>query len=226
MPPLTFTTDEAITLLLGTDLATQNVDTQYRGAAQSASHKIAVVLPEQLRREVEDLESSIQFMALNGPAAPETLRQWRQAIIQRRTVCFRYHARYHDGKTSAPSLPEADPYALLHIGGTRMLIAYCHLRRDSRHFQLDRMGDIVILNKGFTRPPDFKIQHGGEDDRTVVVQALFDPEMACRVREAPSSYEVAQEEHPEGLLVTFTVRRPSNILKWLLGWGGARTSAC
>src|SRR5260221_4657555 len=154
LPPLTFNTDEALMLLLGTDVMAQNFDAQYRSAAQTANHKIVAVLPEKLRREVEYLKSSIQFIVLNGPAAPGTLRQLRQAIIQCRTVRFRYNARYLDGKPNGTSIREADPYALVHIGGAWMLVAYCHLRHDKRHFRLDRMEDVVILNTVFTRPAD------------------------------------------------------------------------
>jgi predicted DNA-binding transcriptional regulator YafY len=217
LPPLAFSTDEAIMLLLGTDFVAQNFDAQYRDAAQSANQKIVTVLPEGLRREVEYLESSIQFVVLNGPTVPETLQQLRRAIIQRKTVRFTYHARYRDGQPNTSR--EADPYALIHIGGAWMLIAYCHLRKDSRHFRLDRMEDVVILDRSFIRPKDFRIQLGSEDDRTVVVRALFDHESALRVRETPSGFQVAQEEHPQGLLVTFTVRQPKDMLNWLLGWG-------
>ena len=44
LPPLTFSSDEAIMLLLGTDFVAQNFDAHYRGAAQSASSKIVLVV--------------------------------------------------------------------------------------------------------------------------------------------------------------------------------------
>lgn len=219
LPPLTFTSDEAIMLLLGSDFVAQNFDAQYRSAAQSAAHKIVAVLPEHLRREVEYLQSSIRFIAINGLSAAETLQQLRRAIIQHRTLRFRYHARPRDGQPSAASLREADPYGLVHIGGAWVLIAYCHLRHENRHFRLDRMEEVVILDQGFTRPPDFKMQPGSQADRTVVVRALFDHETARWVREAPSFFQVAQEDHPDGLLVTLRVRQPGEVLNWLLSWG-------
>lgn len=219
LPPLTFSTDEAIMLLLGADFVAQNFDAQYRAAAQSASHKIVAVLPDKLRREVEYLESSIQFIALNGLSSPETLKHLRQAIIQRRTIHFRYYARRNDGQPSTSSLREADPYGLIHVGDTWLLIAYCHLRRDRRHFRLDRMEEVVILDKGFNRPQDFNLQHEKADDRTVVVRVLFDHVTARRARETPSFFQVAQEEHAEGLLVTLIVRQPDEVVNWLLSWG-------
>jgi predicted DNA-binding transcriptional regulator YafY len=100
-----------------------------------------------------------------------------------------------------------------------MLTAYCHLRHDIRHFRLSRMEDLTLLSKVFVRPPDFKIELRGDEDRTVVVRALFDHETAPRVLEAPSLYQVAHEDRPEGVLMTFTVRHPDEMLNWFLSWG-------
>ena len=44
LPPLSFTTEEAIMLLLGSDYMAQNFDAQYRAAAESAGRKIESVL--------------------------------------------------------------------------------------------------------------------------------------------------------------------------------------
>src|SRR3954466_8123374 len=49
LPPLSFSTDEAIMLLLGSDFVAQNVDAQYQSAARSASKKIEAVLGSDLR---------------------------------------------------------------------------------------------------------------------------------------------------------------------------------
>ena len=132
---------------------------------------------------------------------------------------FRYHARSRDGQPNAVSLREADPYALVHIGGAWILVAYCHLRHDRRHFRLDRMEEVALLDKRFTRPTEFKIRPISQEDRNVVVRALFDHETARWVQEAPSFFQVAQEAHPDGLLVTLTIRQPGDILNWLLSWG-------
>src|SRR5919108_2232782 len=64
LPPLSFTTDEATMLLLGSDFMAQNFDAQYRQAAQSAGRKISGVLPEKLRDEGDYLQKSIRFISL------------------------------------------------------------------------------------------------------------------------------------------------------------------
>jgi predicted DNA-binding transcriptional regulator YafY len=219
LPPLTFNTDEAIMLLLGSDFVGQNFDAPYRDAAQSAGQKITAVLPEKLRQEVEYLESSIRFIALNGPFAPETLQKLRRAIIQHRRVRFRYHAPNRDGKLDTTTLREADPYGLIHIAGTWVLVAYCHLRHNIRHFRLDRMDEVAVLDQKFTRPSDFQFLTDNPDERPITVRVLFDHQTARRVRETPSFYLVSEEPHPDGLIVTLRVQQPNEILNWLLSWG-------
>src|SRR5258706_8400549 len=67
LPPLRFTADEALILLLGGDAMAQSFDAEYRAAAQSAERKIAGALPEALRAEVGSLRQSIRFVAEAAP---------------------------------------------------------------------------------------------------------------------------------------------------------------
>src|SRR5438874_10755218 len=64
LPPLSFTADEATMLLLGSDFMAQHFDAQYRQAALSAGRKIAGVLHERQRGEVDYLQSSIRFISM------------------------------------------------------------------------------------------------------------------------------------------------------------------
>ena len=49
LPPLSFSTDEALMLLIGSDFAAQNFDAQYHSAALTANRKISAVLPAKLQ---------------------------------------------------------------------------------------------------------------------------------------------------------------------------------
>ena len=53
-------------LLLGSDVMAQSFDAQYRAVAESASRKIAGVLPEKLRDEVGALQSSMVLCGTRG----------------------------------------------------------------------------------------------------------------------------------------------------------------
>ena len=181
LPPLSFTTDEATMLLLGSDFMAQNFDAQYRAAAQSAGRKIAGVLPEKLRDEVHYLQSNIRFIVMGGPeqsAEPEMLQQLRRAIIERTIVRFRYHTRHAEDGRDAQSTREADPYSLMHITNAWYLAAYCYTRQGMRHFRLDRMENLELLAKTFTRRTDFQMDNNQGRERNITVRALFDKEVA------------------------------------------------
>jgi predicted DNA-binding transcriptional regulator YafY len=97
LPPLRFTPDEALILLLGGDAMAQSFDAEYRAAAESAGRKIAGALPEPLRDQVRSLQASIRFVADSTGGRPEqaeSLRQLRRAIVGRHSLRFRYHARH------------------------------------------------------------------------------------------------------------------------------------
>src|SRR5262245_14497947 len=222
LPPVSFSADEATMLLLGGDFVAQNFDAQYRDAAKSASRKIEAVLSEKLRGEVEYLRNSIAFVAPEISAAGEpasVLYQLRRAIIECRTIRFDYHTRYsHDG-LDARNTREADPYAMLHYGYAWYLIGHCHLRRGIRHFRLDRLSGLCLLDKTFDRPPKFRLEPPADDQRNLKVIALFSPEVAPWVRESRYFYVDSMEDVADGLLVTMRVRVENEILQWLFSWG-------
>src|SRR5215216_4850566 len=96
LPPLRFTPDEALMLLLGGEVMAQSFDAEYAAAAQSAGRKIEGVLPEAMREQVHSLQQSIRFIqepASLQNAEANQLRQLRRAIVGRHTVRFQYHAR-------------------------------------------------------------------------------------------------------------------------------------
>lgn len=225
LPPLSFTVDEATTLLLGVDFVAGQFDEQYRLAATAAGQKIEVVLPEQRRRELQDLREALHVITpagAEGASSPAAalLGELRRAVLERRTVRFRYYARHNPNTYSMLSEREADPYTLVHITGAWYLVAYCHQRQAVRRFRLDRIERLVLTDYRFARPSTIPLPPGRNDDeRPVVVRALFDDEAARWVRESRFFYIVGEEERPDGLLVTLRVRREDEIVPWLLGWG-------
>lgn len=257
LPPLSFTPDEATLLLLGADVMAQSFDTHYRAVAQSASRKIAGVLPEKIRDETLALRERILFIAQDRTASAEALGRLqllRSALLGRQSVQFAYYARHsadhtpaaaaeraRDGQSApSPSAPTqrqsvapqqagtphepracvADPYGLAHVGGVWYLTAYDHQRQAIRHFRLDRMEALTLLDRTFTRQAEQAWPRSNLDtSATLTARALFDAEVARWVREAPSFFTVASEETPDGLLVTLRARHEDDILHWLLSWG-------
>jgi predicted DNA-binding transcriptional regulator YafY len=220
LPPLSFSADEALMLLLGADFMAQNFDAEYRKAGEAAVSKIEAVLGDNLREEVLYLQRSLRFIAASPSDSP-FLQQIRRAIIQRRVVRFEYHARMSESGDIAgeQTTRDADPYALVHVNGRWYMIGYCYLRRDTRSFRIDRIEHLEVLRRAFMRPKDYSVHELQLTPREVEVRALFDANVARWVREEQSFYLERAEDTPDGLLVTLRVRREDEVFQWLLGWG-------
>ncbi|GCE21408.1 helix-turn-helix transcriptional regulator [Dictyobacter kobayashii] len=223
LPPLSFTAEEATMLLLGSHFMAKNFDAQYRAAAESAARKIEGVLPETLRADVQYLQSNIRFIGpINAPDTREheTLQQLRRALLDRNTIRFRYHTRHRSDEQDAFRTREADPYGLAYILSAWYLVAYCHTRQDIRNFRLDRIEELELLPRTFTRPANVQFNQSERDqERNITVRVLFDKEIARWVREGRSFYVTSEEETADGLLVTLRIRHEREILQWLLSWG-------
>ena len=114
LPPLSFTTEEAMMVLLGSDSMARNFDAQYRAAAESAVRKIESVLPERLREDVQYLQSNIRVIGRGTDGETkqhELLQTLRRALLARHTIRFCYHARHSGGSL----VREADPYGLAYV---------------------------------------------------------------------------------------------------------------
>lgn len=222
LPPLSFTSEEATMLALGSDLMAQHFDAQYRAAAESAAAKLEAVLPLQQRAQVEHLRKSIVFIVPETLASGEVaalLPTLRRALLERRTIRFHYHTRYtHDGEL-AKKTREADPYGMYHHGDAWYLVAYCHLRQAVRSFRLDRLSQLQLRERTFDVPADFKMEQEEDDGRRVIVRVLFDEDSAPWVREARAYAVETVAEHANGLLVTYRVNEARDLLQWLLSWG-------
>jgi predicted DNA-binding transcriptional regulator YafY len=222
LPPLSFTVDEATMLILGSALAAQSFDAQYRDAAHSANRKIEAVLAARQRDEVQYLQNSIALVAtetLTQATTSPTLSQLRRAIIERKTVRFHYHTRYPQNGSPARNTRAADPYGLVHYNGAWYLIGYCHLRQAIRNFRLDRMTKLTLLDQSFQRPANFSMEPPKENRRKLSVQVLFDAEATPWVKESRGFYITEMKETPYGLLVTMQLYSEDEVIPWLLSWG-------
>ncbi len=220
LPPLHFTTEEALILALGSEFMGHNFDSQYRAAAQAAYRKIDAVLTDELRQEVSYLTTNIRFFAANplDEQQLETLRLLRTAIAKQRSVRFKYAKKI--ATSSEATVRDVDPYSLARLSNDWLLMGYCHLRQDMRVFRLGRMEQLKILEKRFDRPVNFKPEWiAADEQRPVEVTALFDSEVAQWVQESRPFSVISEEKTSKGLLLTLRVRDERDIFQWLLSWG-------
>lgn len=220
LPPLSFSSEEAIMLLLGAEYLSRNFDDRYQAGASSAALKIEGVLPQAMSQEVGRLKSSFRLLT-QRIENPDLLKELRRAVLEQKTIRFRYYSRDSQAAQEIPAEREADPYGLMFVDGVWYLPAYCHLRHAIRNFRLDRLEDLTITAKAFTRPDGFQLDRiGGPDDSLkITVRLLFAPEAVRAVREARYFYIAGEEETPDGLLMTLRVRHERDALNWILSWG-------
>ncbi|ALP36876.1 transcriptional regulator [Paenibacillus sp. IHB B 3084] len=223
LPPVSFSVEEAVALLIGTDFVEQKFDANYGIKAQASRRKIEAILPESVRREVSRVRTTIRLLAVGEGAnlkEKTCLETLRLAILGKRKVRFGYSKRMPEDDGNRQSVRVVAPYGLVLIRGSWMLIGQCELRQQLRHFRLSRMDELIVLEERFQFPIDFNLQdYKQTDDRHVRVRILARSDIADKVKEANNFYMEAVEERADGLHVLFRVRQPEELLQWILGWG-------
>lgn len=140
LPPLMFTADELEALMLGARWVGKQADGQLAAAAASALERIRSSLPVELRTEIDTSGLLVPDMQ----AAERTAEPWqgplRLAIRSQRKVLL----RYRDQKEQA-SERCVWPFAMGFFEHVRVLVAWCELRQDFRHFRADRVLQVQEL---------------------------------------------------------------------------------
>ena len=143
MPPLMFDPDEVQALLAGLRMARAFTDDELAHAATRAEEKVRAALDDDgLRRA----DRSPYFAPLyEWDATRRTLHlRVRKACEDRRKIRIAYADG--DGRETERVI---HPFALLRWQSVWTLVAWCELRRDDRHFRLDRIKGADVLDDRF-----------------------------------------------------------------------------
>ncbi|NEW07371.1 YafY family transcriptional regulator [Paenibacillus sp. SYP-B3998] len=224
LPPVSFTAEEAVTLLIGADFVEQRFDASYGAQAQASRRKIEAILPESVRNEAARVRSTIKLLAVKEGESrgreAEGFEMLRYAILEEQKVAFEYSKRLPEADGNRQSVRVVAPYGLVLMRGSWVLIAHCELRQGLRHFRLSRMSGLQVLEDKFQRPSDFNLRdYEPPDDRNVYVRILVNTSILDKVKELGSYYMECMEDHANGSLMTLRVRYPEELLHWMLGWG-------
>ncbi|WP_367606955.1 helix-turn-helix transcriptional regulator [Legionella sp. W05-934-2] len=138
LPPLMFSEEEIESLVLGIRWVSKKTDDTLGAAATNALAKIAAVLPPKLRGQL-DLSSLLVGPSQTISAEEEPLTLIRQAIRFEREICM----LYEDGQ-GQQTKRTVWPIGLAYFDQVRVMIAWCQLRQDFRHFRADRICQIEV----------------------------------------------------------------------------------
>ncbi|TPK66152.1 MULTISPECIES: YafY family protein [unclassified Mesorhizobium] len=144
LPPLMFSDEEIEAIVLGSRWVAKQPDSRLSSAAVNALAKIASVLPDDLR---EDLDATTLLV---GPPAPTVesidLGLVRQAIRNERKLDFFYR-----DAGGAGSRRIVWPFALGFFDKVRVVVAWCEIRQDFRHFRADRIAELKTTDLRYPR---------------------------------------------------------------------------
>jgi predicted DNA-binding transcriptional regulator YafY len=214
LPPLMFTEHEAVALLLGSRLLTQQSAGSLACSADSALAKIKVALPDQVRARSEALTNIISFIT---PKAKFDLDNPQLLLIQNAIQEKRVlHLHYRGYKKEDFTQRDVEPHQLFYADGVWYLEAYCRIRKGMRDFRLSRMEKVTPRRETFHKKRTGKIQ----PQPIIVIKIHFAPDAVRWVRERQHyGYQGDEQETSHGTVMVYQVNHESEIIPWILGWG-------
>ena len=212
LPPIAFTSDEAVLLLLGAATVAAKLGLHYEVAAHAARSKIMALLPERLRAEALALQTSLRAAPINAfdaPAEQQNVEVLRRALAERRCIAF----------TLGPEGAEhrLEPYGITRVAGAWRVVG--RERERVRHYPIAVMASMTLTDDSFERPASYDARADSAPSRDIVIRVRFEGPAGQWVKATPSAYLTAMEEVDGGLIVTLQAARETEVLPWLLSWG-------
>jgi predicted DNA-binding transcriptional regulator YafY len=143
LPPLMFTTEEVDAIAVGMGLVRRLRDPALQDAASAVLAKIAAVLPDATRRYF----SAAPFFVSEGSAVvPDgvDLSEIRSSIRDRHKLRLAY--RDEQARLTHRTVW---PIAMAYYVDVTLVAAWCELRSDYRHFRVDRIEALAVLEEQF-----------------------------------------------------------------------------
>lgn len=143
LPPVMFTKEEATAFLTAGKMVEKLTDKSTRSSYESALFKIKAVLKYAEKDLVEDLEEHIAVV--RNPYLPEGSHDniHLQTILQNIATKTILDIGYYAQHSQQYSNRLVDPVGIFFLGTHWYMVAYCHLRKDYRHFRTDRISYIT-----------------------------------------------------------------------------------
>jgi len=133
MPPLMLTPDELEAAVLGAAWVAKRGDPALARGARDLIAKIAQSIPQPLRPVL--LDANLKPISMR-PIAQESfdVANVRRAVRDRFKIAIMY--KDSDGRTSSRTIW---PIFIAYMEEVRIIVAWCELRQDFRHFRTDRI---------------------------------------------------------------------------------------
>lgn len=148
LPPLMLTPDEIEAAVLGAQWVMARGDPGLVRAAEDLVAKIAAAVPERLRPLVLDPSTRTRSDRLPIPPDMIDMVEVRRAIHASRKIRIGY--RDEKGEETARKVW---PIAVGYLETVRMMVGWCEMRQDFRHFRTDRITTAEFLDERYPERP-------------------------------------------------------------------------
>lgn len=145
LPPLNFTLDEVYAIVLGLRWVKRHGDASLIDVSDQVYAKIKAVIPDDLQDTLIDAPLMIATHHDYNEHDAQHAHTIRQAINQE----YKVSLSYLDAK-GALSQRVIYPLAIGFFGSMQICAAWCEYRQGFRHFRIDRMADIAIIEQTYT----------------------------------------------------------------------------
>ncbi|MEZ0538619.1 helix-turn-helix transcriptional regulator [Fibrella arboris] len=227
LPPVMFTNAEASALVFGSKLVERMADMSLREPFDSALYKVKSVLKKAEKDHLDELEPLIRIASYrrSAPFSDQLLNQIQSACVQQQVLAIDYQTPYE----SEPTTREVEPIGLYHYSSGWHLIAFCHLRQDYRDFRTDRIRQLTITGRLFSRQSLLSLQGyldrmramGNRKDLTEAI-IWFDKNAARYTQHQRLDFGYLSEEVAgDHVKMIFLTQYPEGLARWLLMFGNA-----
>ena len=153
LPPLMFTQQEMIALELGMRMVRSLSDKELAEASMTASTKIMSVLPDKLKKQVENFPMRVPDIHAQRFAS-KSGKILRHAIDDQCKVQLTYTV-----ETGESSIRKVQPLGLIFWAHSWTLVAWCELRDNYRQFRVDRINELNVLEEKFETDEHKSLEH-------------------------------------------------------------------
>lgn len=146
LPPLVFNSDELEVLMLGARFVMKHGDFDQEKSAKDVIAKVAAVLTDELRDEFFGVQLYVPPNTPRPDRPKTSTSTLRQALRDQKIIDIRYR-----DEVGIVTRRTVWPIALGYFETSRLLVAWCDMRRDYRSFRIDRIVELIVTDNKVPR---------------------------------------------------------------------------
>ncbi|MCU0429969.1 MAG: YafY family transcriptional regulator [Cytophagaceae bacterium] len=221
IPPVRFTQEEAMAMLLAGKLMEVRSDFSSSKAFERAVTKIKSVLDEEKKDQWEKVEQQI-LICSPSPVSTEKnlfLSPINQALSESKVLHIQYQS--NQGEITQR---EVEPLGITFQYQRWHLIAYCRMRKDYRDFRLDRIQELNLRTERFQKfkHPSLQTYLAGllEKFELTEVQVLMSDTIQPFIQASKYNMGMLSEtRQEEGILQVYAIPSLPYFASWLMSLG-------